>query len=370
MKLENIIILEDSSKAKFGGGQNITLKIVENLKKKYKIVVADCSEKSIFNMELKKQQVGILKLLCAGDVSKSRIKFFFELLVSVLFTFLNLIRIYKYFKLHKYRKENTVLYAMTKKALFLTYILHRLFHYPFIYHAHMVEKWYILKVIKYFLFSAKEIVCVSEVVEEQLKGFKTIIVYNPIKINSQVKVKTLNKNNVKIATISSLNYIKGIEYFMKSYQYLNVNYKMQYEVYGDGEYRKKLQKYENENIILKGYINDSVSILIDEVDILVVPSIVPESFGMVILEAFSCGVPVISTDVGMQKILIENSKAGKVVKIENSKEIADAISSLLINREEYILYSKNAIKFAKNFNTKIFNDKIENIFKDCDITSK
>jgi len=370
MNLENIIVLEDSSKAKFGGGQKVTLKVIEYLNVKYNVVVADCSDSSLFSLELKKRDIDHFKLLCIGSVNNSKIQHIFELLLSLVFTVYNIIFIYKYCKLHGYTRENTLLYATTKKALILSYIMHKLFRYQFIYHAHLVERGYILKFIRYILYSAKEIVCVSEVVADQLKGLKTQIIYNPINQNTQIKAKNLDKAKVTIATISSLNHIKGIEYFMQSYQFLNLNYEVEYQIYGEGEYKRELQKYENKNITLKGYVNDIITLLKNEVDILVVPSIIPESFGMVILEAFSCGVPVISTGMGMQKILIEKSKAGRTVQLKNAKEIADAINSILENREEYTFYSKNAIIFAKKFSVTRFNEKIEKVFESCDITNK
>ena len=65
------------------------------------------------------------------------------------------------------------------------------------------------------------------------------------------------------------------------------------------------------------------------IDILVLPSINYESFGMVIIEAMQNKVPVICSDYGGMKEVVSNGKTGFVVKSGNKDSLSMAINELL-----------------------------------------
>lgn len=62
---------------------------------------------------------------------------------------------------------------------------------------------------------------------------------------------------------------------------------------------------------------------------LIAPSVEDESFGRVIIEAFSCGVPVIATRVAGYAEIIENGKDGLLVEPAHAQALADAAAKLL-----------------------------------------
>ncbi len=59
-----------------------------------------------------------------------------------------------------------------------------------------------------------------------------------------------------------------------------------------------------------------------------------ESFGLSALEAMSCSVPVISTNAGGLKEVVENGKSGVLVDVGDTKAMADAVISLSNNSEK------------------------------------
>ena len=67
-----------------------------------------------------------------------------------------------------------------------------------------------------------------------------------------------------------------------------------------------------------------------KLDILVIPSIEPEAFSLVILEAMSRGIPVIATSIGAHLELINNDEDGILIKAESSKEISDSLNRLAV----------------------------------------
>ena len=76
--------------------------------------------------------------------------------------------------------------------------------------------------------------------------------------------------------------------------------------------------------------------------ILVLPSDWPEAFGMVLLEAMACGVPVIGTDIGGISEVIRNGEDGLLVTPGGAKPLADAISYIINNPGEAEEYAAKA----------------------------
>ncbi|MEI8631913.1 glycosyltransferase [Vibrio sp. PP-XX7] len=148
----------------------------------------------------------------------------------------------------------------------------------------MIESKITEKLVFLLTKNAYKVICVSQKVKEQFKSQNAVIVSNSIEVLATVYKTIKHKNNFIVATISSLNYIKGVEYFVKSYSFLE-NKNITYHIYGEGPL-KALLDYNSDNIVFKGHASDVQDILMKEIDILVVPTIIQESFGMVILEAF------------------------------------------------------------------------------------
>ncbi|MGB9619399.1 MAG: glycosyltransferase [Armatimonadota bacterium] len=69
-------------------------------------------------------------------------------------------------------------------------------------------------------------------------------------------------------------------------------------------------------------------------DIFVLPSLF-ETFGVVLIEALSCGKPVIATDVGGPTEILTKEEVGKLVPPGNSQALAMAIDYMLDNYERY-----------------------------------
>ena len=90
--------------------------------------------------------------------------------------------------------------------------------------------------------------------------------------------------------------------------------------------------------------------VLDAIDILVVPSIWKETFGFVVLEAMSRGVPVLTTTyVGASQIIPRDSG----IVVEPTKEaLRSALSSIIENPELVIEMNRNLKSFAVKSNGK------------------
>lgn len=83
-------------------------------------------------------------------------------------------------------------------------------------------------------------------------------------------------------------------------------------------------------------------------DVFVMPSLV-EAFGVVFLEAMACGTPVIGSNVGGTKELVEHYKNGLLVDPNNSDQLAEYILKLLHDQELRARVIKEGYKTVRNY---------------------
>ncbi len=217
---------------------------------------------------------------------------------------------------------------------------------------------------------------------------KIALVYNPINIPD---VNNIDKNILKnrfnipsdrfiIGNTNRYDLCKGFDIFYSVVRTLLKNGQSIYAlVMGSGD-DKRIQ----EKLIEKYDLSDFVTIIpfqknMDKIypilDYFVITSKHTEGFGMAMVEALAWGIPVVGLNIGCIPEIIRNNKTGlvpfpleKQLKLESNQEIpaakylANAISSLIRDHKKYSQLSKNAVEFAKQFDTKIFTKKIENIY--------
>lgn len=107
-------------------------------------------------------------------------------------------------------------------------------------------------------------------------------------------------------------------------------------IYGDGPERRELERLAEAGGIgamttFFGYVEDAGR-RCAEFDVLAVPSS-RESFGLAALEAMNCGVPVVAAKVGGLPELVIDGRTGMLVPPEDERAMADALLSLLRDRE-------------------------------------
>jgi glycosyltransferase involved in cell wall biosynthesis len=75
--------------------------------------------------------------------------------------------------------------------------------------------------------------------------------------------------------------------------------------------------------------NDEVLALYAGADVVAVPSVIPDAFSRVILEAMAAGRPVVGTDVGGTPELIQDGETGLLVPRHDPAALAAALERLL-----------------------------------------
>ena len=89
-----------------------------------------------------------------------------------------------------------------------------------------------------------------------------------------------------------------------------------------------IDKYGMNGIKMRGHIeHEQVMALIYESDAIIVPSLWYEGFPMIIVEAYSAGIPVIGSNIGNVGSLIEENTTGLTFNTTNVQELVSLIST-------------------------------------------
>jgi glycosyltransferase involved in cell wall biosynthesis len=149
--------------------------------------------------------------------------------------------------------------------------------------------------------------------------------------------------------IGTLTQAKGIELLINAFNMLNPGEKAKLLIAGKGseEYESYLKRYESNNIIFLGHVKPEEYYQL--LDILVVPSIWQESFGMVIIEAFAYGIPVIGSRRGGIPEIIEDGVNGYLFDPDNKDELVRLLEFTMNNHEGIETMQKNAWESSLQF---------------------
>ena len=100
-----------------------------------------------------------------------------------------------------------------------------------------------------------------------------------------------------------------------------------------------------DSVIFTGFLSDT-RVVTTLLDIVLVPSIIPEACPRTIIEAMAVGKPVIATPLGGSKELV-TPETGILVPPENAEAIASAITKLATDSEKLTAMGKAARQRAE-----------------------
>ena len=175
--------------------------------------------------------------------------------------------------------------------------------------------------------------------------------------------------NSYILYVGRLSYGKGLLELIDAAKYILKKYRVKFVIVGKGELetivRRKVKENELENdILVTGYMNlDEIIKLYQHAGIFVMPSR-HESGPLTVLEAMSCGKPVIATSVGIVPEVIENMHNGIIIPPNSSNELAKSIAMLLMDEQLKERLGKNArITVEKDYTWDVVADNVEKCYQ-------
>lgn len=149
------------------------------------------------------------------------------------------------------------------------------------------------------------------------------------------KNRTYSKNSVvRFGFIGRIVPTKGVHILLKAFSKMkNKNAKL--FVFGYyGGLLSYLKQYANERVyFMGGFHNKEIDKVLDQIDVLVVPSIWYENSPLVIQEAFLAGIPVIASNIGGMAELVKDGVNGFTFKVGNIDDLAEKMDLVANNPE-------------------------------------
>lgn len=154
---------------------------------------------------------------------------------------------------------------------------------------------------------------------------------------------------------------KGIEYLIEAINNMPA-YLLCVGWNSDQEYAVSLKEAASERIRFCLPVLDVVPYM-SAIDSLVLPSVCPESFGLVLCEAMALGKPVITTTTGGQGEIVEDGVSGFTVPAASSSAIAEKLYRLMNDKNLYGEMSKAASSSVRQkFSLEIMAPKTRELF--------
>jgi glycosyltransferase involved in cell wall biosynthesis len=231
--------------------------------------------------------------------------------------------------------------------------LHYYFHYYIQYYIYRLG----LKNVDYFISPSKYF---TKLLDSNIKPIVTVP--NGIKL---FKPKVKNKLDYNLLFLGRLDKFKGVEHLILALpQILKQFPKTILNIVGEGNYKKSLVKISKEQ-----HVEDSVNFIpwrrteeinknYESADIVVMPSVWPESFGKVGVEAMSVGRPVIASRVGGIPEWLDDKKTGFLVEPGKSDKIAEKVLLLFSDNKLRLEMSREAGIHAKQFSIEHHTENI------------
>ena len=197
------------------------------------------------------------------------------------------------------------------------------------------------------------IVCVSQCVrdeylkKEAIRSFsdKVIVVYNGIDIarfhepepgtvNEFLKYKA--KDELVIGYAGRVSSEKGVEYLVEALQKLRQcghAYSLWIAGEGPADYRNMLEEKIKlwdlgKHVKFMGFLKDTAGFM-QAIDVFALPCVWQEAFGLVLCEAMACGKPVVTTDLGAQREIVEDGKHGIIVETHSAASLVEAFERFI-----------------------------------------
>lgn len=190
----------------------------------------------------------------------------------------------------------------------------------------------------------------------------------PIPIESSYKkaiycskeIKTNSLNIMFIGTLSWYPNLQGIEWFIDNVIPKMQKSKLSFNLYivGKNPSTKLIDicnKYKNINVT--GYVED-INVYFHKCDIMIVPIFIGSGMRVKILEGLTKRIPIISTDIGCEGIMVQDNE--NILIANTEEEFLQKINMLGTNPE---LYSKLQINGEKLFNEKYSMEAISKKFQ-------
>ncbi len=264
---------------------------------------------------------------------------------------------------------------------------------PLLMHAHEVlakPKFVRRGLHKLFVSRSKRVVCISEAVRENIlrdepsATAKLKLVYNGLIGNGDAQPASRSKREEigfridlpLMGMVGRVSHWKGQEIFLRAAALLrDSGVECQFVSIGsvfdgateplDSLLALRAQLGMEKDFVIEGFRSDARE-LVASFDALVLPSTLPEPFGMVILEAMAAGVPVVASAHGGPLEIVEDGKTGLLVPPSDPQALAKAMRFMLSDPEQRLRMGQaGKLRLEAEFSLKKQITAIENLLNEA-----
>lgn len=197
-------------------------------------------------------------------------------------------------------------------------------------------------------------------------NIKVTTIPNMLPFNISEK-ETCKEQKKRIISVGRLHKQKGYDLLLLALKNVFDKYNdWHIYIYGEGDERKNLEKMRDdlglkENVFFPGHCNNIQEEYYKSS--FYIMSSRYEGFPMVLLEAMSCGLPIISFDCPEGPSVLLKNNVGILVPKENIKALSQAICKLIENEDLRFIYSKKSIKTCKLYTPESIYNLWINLFQ-------
>ncbi len=199
---------------------------------------------------------------------------------------------------------------------------------------------------------------------------KVVVIYPPVELDGILsQERELSPGPIKFVFVGRLEKVKNLSLMLESlYRLKNQNRISNWtlNIYGSGSEAKNLQELVlkldlQANVTFRGMTNKALE-AISEADWMLLSS-ESEGFGLVIIESMLCGVPVISTKVGIAEEVIISNKNGYLSPDHSINSYLNCLlNAFTMTSSDYRNFSNEAISTAKGrFNSEAYLMELDKI---------
>jgi glycosyltransferase involved in cell wall biosynthesis len=235
--------------------------------------------------------------------------------------------------------------------------------------------------------SADKIVCISDsvkahILEDQPNAAKIIeVVRNSIPLPVEAN-RTVEEMRSELGLVAGLPVVgmigrvspwKGQEIFVRAAailrsegvacQFVAIGGVFDNELHHLNRLKEIIRSLDLDNLVkIEGFRKDARE-LIAAFDVFVLPSILPEPFGLVVAEAMAAGKPVIATRHGGPTEMVVEGETGFLIPPNDPNALASAIQNLLAHPEEAASLGRaGRRRFLEHFEMREYVQRIEKLY--------
>ncbi len=213
--------------------------------------------------------------------------------------------------------------------------------------------------MKWFYEPFEEIFVPSLETKKQLlnQGFKDVSIwsrgvdhhlFHPYYDKFDIRIKYNIKRPYILTYVGRLSPEKNVAFLLKLSRLLpnHLRHQVQWLIVGDGPSKEALEQEAGDSITFIGFLeHEHLAKLYAASDLFIFPS-ETETFGNVVLEALSCGTPVIAANAGGVKHIVSNKKNGYLCTPNSLEEFIESICTLLESPQLRLRFGDAARRYA------------------------